>query len=58
MTLSERRAVAVKKYLENRGIAAGRLDTRGFGESRPIDSNDTDLGRARNRRIEFVVIES
>ncbi len=57
MTLSERRAEAVKQYLVNRGIDAGRLDTRGFGESRPIDSNDTDLGRARNRRIEFVVIE-
>jgi outer membrane protein OmpA-like peptidoglycan-associated protein len=58
MTLSERRSMAVKEYLVKRGIDAGRLDTRGFGESRPIDSNDTDLGRARNRRIEFVVIES
>jgi len=55
--LSERRAEAIKKYLTDRGIEASRLETRGFGETRPIDSNDTDLGRARNRRIEFVVIK-
>ena len=57
LKLSEKRAEAVKAYLVKRGIDAGRLETRGYGESRPIDSNDTELGRARNRRIEFVVIE-
>ncbi len=57
MKLSERRADAVKTYLVNHGIEASRLETRGFGEARPIDTNDTDLGRARNRRIEFVVIQ-
>jgi len=57
MQLSLRRSEAVKKYLVDRGIAGSRLTTRGFGESRPIDSNDTDLGRARNRRIEFVVVK-
>ena len=57
MQLSTRRAEAVKKYLVDNGIAADRIETRGFGEARPIDSNDTDLGRARNRRIEFVVIQ-
>jgi outer membrane protein OmpA-like peptidoglycan-associated protein len=57
LTLSERRGQTVKTYLVNRGIDPSRLQTRGFGESRPIDSNDTDLGRARNRRIEFVVIK-
>ncbi len=57
MKLSEKRAQAVKDYLVKQGIDPSRLETKGFGESRPIDSNDTDLGRARNRRIEFVVIE-
>jgi outer membrane protein OmpA-like peptidoglycan-associated protein len=57
MQLSLRRSEAVKKYVADRGIAASRLTTRGFGEARPIDSNDTDLGRARNRRIEFVVVK-
>lgn len=55
MELSRRRSETIKRYLVNRGIGADRLDTRGFGEARPIDSNDTDLGRARNRRIEFIV---
>ncbi len=57
MKLSQRRADAVKQYLVKKGVDASRLDTRGFGESQPIDTNDTDLGRARNRRIEFVVVE-
>jgi outer membrane protein OmpA-like peptidoglycan-associated protein len=56
-TLSERRANAVKDYLVARGVGADRMTTRGFGESQPIDTNDTDLGRARNRRIEFKVIK-
>jgi outer membrane protein OmpA-like peptidoglycan-associated protein len=55
--LSGRRAQAIKDYLVRRGVDAGRLETRGFGESRPIDTNDTELGRARNRRVEFVVIK-
>jgi len=57
MQLSIRRSEAVKSYLVSRGIAGDRLETKGFGEARPIDTNDTDIGRARNRRIEFVVIE-
>lgn len=56
-TLSERRAQAVKDYIVGRGIASDRLTTKGFGESQPIDTNDTDLGRARNRRIEFKVVK-
>jgi outer membrane protein OmpA-like peptidoglycan-associated protein len=57
MKLSVRRAEAVKAYVVKNGISADRVETRGFGEARPIDSNDTDLGRARNRRIEFVVVK-
>ncbi|HEX7879085.1 MAG TPA: PorV/PorQ family protein [Candidatus Eisenbacteria bacterium] len=56
-SLSERRSQAVKDYLIAKGIGADRMTTRGFGESQPIDTNDTDLGRARNRRIEFKVIK-
>lgn len=52
--LSERRANAVVKYLVNTvGIEAGKLSAVGYGESRPVASNDTDEGRAKNRRVEF-----
>jgi len=52
--LSERRAAAVKDALVTRyGIAADRLTTRGYGASRPIESNSTLEGRARNRRVEL-----
>ncbi|WP_374471914.1 OmpA family protein [Arenimonas sp.] len=54
--LSERRAAAVYNYLTGKGIDAGRLvGPNGFGESRPIDTNDTSEGRARNRRTELNV---
>ncbi|MDY5969301.1 MAG: OmpA family protein [Bacteroidales bacterium] len=54
--LSESRARAVVDYLISCGIDARRLESKGFGKSRPIDSNDTDEGRARNRRVEFKVL--
>jgi len=55
LDLSKRRAAAVKKALVTRfGINAGRLATDGYGKSRPVDSNDTPEGRARNRRVELV----
>ena len=49
--LSERRAAAVVGYLVDRGIDAGRLESRGFGESQPIADNATADGRALNRRV-------
>ncbi len=54
--LSERRAKAVYDYLTGKGIGADRLvGPNGYGESRPIDTNDTREGRARNRRTELNV---
>ena len=54
--LSERRAATVYNYLTNAGIDAGRLvGPNGFGESRPLDTNDTAEGRAKNRRTELNV---
>jgi outer membrane protein OmpA-like peptidoglycan-associated protein len=53
--LSERRAAAVARELVRNGVAARRLRAVGFGESRPVAGNDTPEGRARNRRIEFIV---
>lgn len=53
--LSERRAQAVVQALTNSGIERTRLTARGYGESKPIASNDTDAGRQQNRRVTVVV---
>ena len=55
-TLSENRAAAVYGSLLARGIAQNRLESRGFGAARPIVDNQTEEGRARNRRVEIVKI--
>jgi OOP family OmpA-OmpF porin len=55
--LSERRANSVRKYLEQHGITASRLTSVGFGEAKPISTNDTREGRALNRRVELQVLE-
>lgn len=57
LQLSQQRAQAVVDYLVGGGIDPGRLSAIGFGEERPVASNDTEAGRAENRRIEFVVQE-
>ncbi len=49
--LSERRSQTVAKYLESKGIAAGRIKASGAGESQPIADNATEEGRAQNRRV-------
>jgi outer membrane protein OmpA-like peptidoglycan-associated protein len=51
--LSLERAKAVSAYLQGKGVNADRMQATGFGGERPIKSNDTDAGRAANRRIEF-----
>jgi OOP family OmpA-OmpF porin len=54
--LSERRAQSVKDYLVAAGVSADRLETRGFGESRPIAPNDTPANLQQNRRTELTVL--
>jgi OOP family OmpA-OmpF porin len=54
--LSERRAQAVADYLKRLGIGPSRLRPQGYGESRPVADNDTEEGRAQNRRVELNVI--
>lgn len=54
-TLSEQRAKSVQDYLIGKSIDPARLKFKGFGESKPIESNDTTEGKARNRRTEFEV---
>lgn len=53
LRLSQQRAEAVMAELVSRGVSIARLDARGYGEERPVADNDTEAGRARNRRIEF-----
>ncbi len=54
--LSQRRAQAVRTFLQQAGIVEPRLQAKGYGETRPAQANTTDEGRARNRRIEFVIL--
>ncbi|MFM7234941.1 MAG: OmpA family protein [Flavobacteriales bacterium] len=57
LTLSNNRAQSVVDYLIKKGIASTRLTAKGYGETQPVDTNDTEAGRAKNRRTEFRVIE-
>lgn len=56
LELSRRRALAVTEYLSALGIAPARMEAHGYGESQPIDTNSSDSGRERNRRVEFRVL--
>ena len=56
-TLSEHRAQAIYNFLVENGIEADRLSYKGYGETQPIDTNDTEKGRANNRRSEFKIKE-
>jgi len=57
LRLSQQRAEAVQTYLSDKGVNASRVVAVGYGEDKPIDSNDTAEGRGRNRRVEFVILE-
>jgi outer membrane protein OmpA-like peptidoglycan-associated protein len=56
LDLSRRRAAAAVRYLVQAGIDPARLESAGLGSSRPVASNATAAGRARNRRLEFVIV--
>lgn len=56
--LSKKRADAVKSYLVNQSISGDRITTEGFGSSKPIADNNTSDGRAKNRRVEFIIQNS
>ena len=56
--LSQRRAEAVRAYLVSRSLDGSRITAIGYGASRPVDSNDTKVGRANNRRTEFEITDN
>lgn len=58
LILSNKRAEFIAKYLIQNGIDKKRIEWKGFGDESPIDNNETKQGRARNRRVEFEVIDS
>jgi outer membrane protein OmpA-like peptidoglycan-associated protein len=53
LELSKQRAVACAEYFKRKGIEEERMSTDGFGEAKPIETNTTEAGRTRNRRVEF-----
>jgi outer membrane protein OmpA-like peptidoglycan-associated protein len=55
-SLSERRASSVASYLGTRGVLQDRIITVGAGETRPVATNDTDVGRQQNRRVELTLV--
>ncbi len=55
LELSRRRANAVARYLTEHGVGKNRLAIKFFGESNPVDTNETDDGRRKNRRVEFKI---
>jgi outer membrane protein OmpA-like peptidoglycan-associated protein len=57
-TLSQQRAANVRSYLAAQGVNTGRLNSYGYGESRPVASNQTNAGRAQNRRVEITITPS
>jgi outer membrane protein OmpA-like peptidoglycan-associated protein len=54
LALSKRRADAVRAWLVGKGVAAARLSSQGYGDTKPVADNRTDAGRAKNRRVELV----
>ena len=54
--LSEQRVAAIKAYWVKRGVAETRLETQGYGGSRPVAPNDSEVNKRKNRRVQFVVL--
>lgn len=57
LLLSKNRAKAAKTYLTNKGVDDARITTTGFGQKKPVTSNATPAGRAKNRRVEFTIVQ-
>ena len=57
MELSENRVKEVKKYLMGKGIAEMRIQTKGWGSTKPVASNEIEETRKRNRRVEFTILK-
>ena len=57
LTLSNNRAKSVTDYIISKGIAAQRIILQGYGETKPVATNDTDEGRQQNRRVEFKILK-
>ena len=57
MTLSQQRADSIMRWLTDHGIDASRVEAQGFGDTRPIGDNGSPAGRAKNRRIDFIIID-
>lgn len=57
LTLSDNRAKAVYEYLVSLGVAKERMTYKGFGETKPVSTNNSEFGRAKNRRTEFLITE-
>ncbi|HYO64561.1 MAG TPA: OmpA family protein [Archangium sp.] len=55
--MSERRAANVRAFLIKEGVAAERLESVGYGQTKPVDSNKTAAGRENNRRVEFNILK-
>ena len=53
--LSDKRAASVEDYLTSNGVAGGRITTKGYGESQPVADNNSEAGRAQNRRVEVAI---
>jgi outer membrane protein OmpA-like peptidoglycan-associated protein len=55
LALSSERAFEVMNYLSGKGVSGKRMSYKGYGETKPISSNATEEGRAKNRRTEFII---
>jgi OOP family OmpA-OmpF porin len=57
LRLSDNRARSVMEYILSKGIDAKRITSKGYGETKPVATNDTDEGRQSNRRVEFTIVK-
>jgi OmpA-OmpF porin, OOP family len=57
LKLSDDRAKSVVEYLTGKGVATSRFSAKGYGETKPVVTNDTEEGRALNRRVEFIILK-